>query len=130
MQYSFNNSRKIPKLAQFIPGIYNNFYYKIIGYFWGVTQVLLEHLIHSLSLTVGLRVISSRELALRTPYLEQLNLKSACEPCISIAHYVLRHPKMLHNIAEEDACCFFSWTLTRGWYEDNVLRELVYHYPN
>ena len=37
MQYSFNNSRKIPKLAQFIPGIYNNFYYKILGYFWGVT---------------------------------------------------------------------------------------------
>ena len=37
MQYSFNNSRKIPKLAQFIPGIYNNFYYKIIGYFWGFT---------------------------------------------------------------------------------------------
>ena len=38
MQYSFNNSRKIPKLAQFIPGIYNNFYYKILGYFWGVTE--------------------------------------------------------------------------------------------
>ena len=37
MQYSFNNSRKIPKLAQFIPGIYSNFYYKILGYFWGVT---------------------------------------------------------------------------------------------
>ena len=37
MQYSFNNSRKIPKLAQFIPGIYNNFYYKILGYFLGVT---------------------------------------------------------------------------------------------
>ena len=37
MQYSFNNSRKIPKLAQFIPGIYNNFYYKILGYFWGVS---------------------------------------------------------------------------------------------
>ena len=37
MQYSFNNSRKIPKLAQFIPQIYNNFYYKILGYFWGVT---------------------------------------------------------------------------------------------
>ena len=40
MQYSFNNSRKIPKLTQFILGIYNNFYYKILGYFWGVTRVL------------------------------------------------------------------------------------------
>ena len=40
MQYSFNNSRKIPKLTQFIPGIYNNFYYKIIGYFLGVTESL------------------------------------------------------------------------------------------
>ena len=38
MQYSFNNSRKILKLTQFIPGIYNNFYYKILGYFWGVTM--------------------------------------------------------------------------------------------
>ena len=38
MQYSFNNSRKIPKLAQFIPGIYNNFYYKILRYFWGVRR--------------------------------------------------------------------------------------------
>ena len=37
MQYSFNNSRKIPKLAQFILGIYNNFYYKILRYFWGIT---------------------------------------------------------------------------------------------
>ena len=37
MQYSFNNFRKIPKLTQLIPGIYNNFYYKILGYFWGVT---------------------------------------------------------------------------------------------
>ena len=43
MQYSFNNSRKIPKLAQFIPEIYNNFYYKILRYFWGVTLwVILE----------------------------------------------------------------------------------------
>ena len=25
-------------MAQFIPKIYNNFYYKIIGYFWGVTS--------------------------------------------------------------------------------------------
>ena len=33
MQYSVNNSRKIPKLAQFIPGIYNNFCYKILGIF-------------------------------------------------------------------------------------------------
>ena len=40
MQYSYNNSRKIPKLAQFIPGIYNIFYYKIPGYFWGVTECL------------------------------------------------------------------------------------------
>ena len=23
-------------MAKFIPGIYNNFYYKILGYFWGV----------------------------------------------------------------------------------------------
>ena len=23
-------------MAQFIPGIYNNFYYKILGYFWDV----------------------------------------------------------------------------------------------
>ena len=38
MQYSFNNFRKIPKLTQFIPGIYNNFYYKILGYFLGVTK--------------------------------------------------------------------------------------------
>ena len=38
MQYSFNNSRKIPKLAQFIPGIYNYFYYKVLGYFWDVTD--------------------------------------------------------------------------------------------
>ena len=39
MQHSFNNSRKIPKLAQFIPGIYNIFYYKIIEYF-GALQLL------------------------------------------------------------------------------------------
>ena len=25
-------------MAKFIPGIYNNFYYKILGYFWGVTR--------------------------------------------------------------------------------------------
>ena len=25
-------------MAQFIPGIYNNFYYNILGYFWGVTK--------------------------------------------------------------------------------------------
>ena len=43
MQYLFNNSRKVPKLAQFILGIYNNFYYKILGYFWGITT--LPHLI-------------------------------------------------------------------------------------
>ena len=24
-------------MAKFIPGIYNNFYYKILGYFWGIT---------------------------------------------------------------------------------------------
>ena len=24
-------------MAQFIPGIYNNFYHNILGYFWGVT---------------------------------------------------------------------------------------------
>ena len=33
MQYSFNNSQKITKLTEFISGIYNNFYYKILGYF-------------------------------------------------------------------------------------------------
>ena len=27
-------------MAQFIPRIYNNFYYKILGYFWGVTIIL------------------------------------------------------------------------------------------
>ena len=37
IKISFKNSWKTPKLAQFIPEIYNNFYYKIIGYFWGVT---------------------------------------------------------------------------------------------
>ena len=37
IKISFKNSWKIPKLAQFIPEIYNNFYYKILGYFWGVT---------------------------------------------------------------------------------------------
>ena len=41
MQYSFNNSRKIPKLAQFIPGIYNNFYYKILWYFLDVTVTMI-----------------------------------------------------------------------------------------
>ena len=37
IKISLKNSWKIPKLAQFIPEIYNNFYYKILGYFWGVT---------------------------------------------------------------------------------------------
>ena len=32
---SFKNSWKIPKL-------YNNFYYKILGYFWGVTMFLIK----------------------------------------------------------------------------------------
>ena len=73
-----------------------------------VSQVLLEHLIHSLSIIVRMRVISSKELALCTPHLEQLNQKSTCELRISIAHYILKHPKMLHNVAEEDSCSFFS----------------------
>ena len=27
-------------MAQFIPGINNNFYYNILGYFWGVTACM------------------------------------------------------------------------------------------
>ena len=29
-------------MAQFIPEIYNNFYYKILGYFWGVTAAAAD----------------------------------------------------------------------------------------
>ena len=29
-------------MAKFIPGIYNNFYYKLLGYFWGVTYPMHE----------------------------------------------------------------------------------------
>ena len=44
--YQFINfSRKKPSMAQFIPGIYNNFYYKILGYFWGVTVNLRDELL-------------------------------------------------------------------------------------
>ena len=29
-------------MTQFIPGIYNNFYHNILGYFWGVTLTMEE----------------------------------------------------------------------------------------
>ena len=29
-------------MDKFIPGIYNNFYYKILGYFWGITYGLKQ----------------------------------------------------------------------------------------
>ena len=73
-----------------------------------VAQVLLKHLVHWLSLSVGLTVISSRELVLGAPHLEQLNPKPTREQSVLITHYVLRHP----NIAEEDEHYFFSKTLT------------------
>ena len=41
-QYSFNNSRKIPKSAQLIPRIYNKIIIKILGHFWGVTSRTLN----------------------------------------------------------------------------------------
>ena len=57
MQYSFNNSRKIPKLAQFIPRICNNFYYKILV--WGVIFWLLLHLLKLVYIFCCLQVENS-----------------------------------------------------------------------
>ena len=36
-------SQKDLSLAQFIPRIYNKIIIKILGYFWGVTQCVLQH---------------------------------------------------------------------------------------
>ena len=60
IKISFKNSWKIPKLAQFIPEIYNNFYYKILGYFWGVTKEVTEEdqmYLHRLMIGVGGEVV-------------------------------------------------------------------------
>ena len=64
MHFTFHNltiyqfSRKNPSLAQFIPGIYNKIITKILGYFWGVTVLVLENTFYVPSFSRNLIFVS------------------------------------------------------------------------
>ena len=73
LNLSFHNlsihqfSRKNLSLAQFIPRIYNKIIIKILGYFWGVTELLVGAAMTEVNQVLGsLLTVSTRRVELTT----------------------------------------------------------------